>query len=286
MPKVFNFVSQLTGSFSQSAAGNPTVAMVEAAYRHHGLDWRYINCEVTPEKLGDAVRGARAMGWAGFNCSLPHKVAVIEHLDGLGESAAIMRAVNCAVGRDNQYIGENTDGKGFLMSLEGIVDPRGKRIVLFGAGGAARAIGVELALAGASLITVVNRTAERGIQLVRLINDNTPAKAELVGWQNQYQVQPDAGIVINATSIGLYPHIHDRLDLDIESLKPTMVVADVIANPPRTHLINDAEARGCTIVDGLGMLVNQGVIGIKYWTGIDADATVMRQKLEEIYREQ
>ena len=92
MPQEFNFLSQLTGSFSQSAAGNPTVAMIEAAYRHHELDWRYINCEVTPEKLGDAVRGARAMDWAGFNCSLPHKVAVIEHLDGLGESAAIMRA--------------------------------------------------------------------------------------------------------------------------------------------------------------------------------------------------
>jgi shikimate dehydrogenase len=286
MPQEFNFVSQLTGSFSQSAAGNPTVAMIEAAYRHHGLDWRYINCEVSPEKLGDAVRGARAMGWAGFNCSLPHKVAVIEHLDGLGESAAIMCAVNCAVRRGNKYIGENTDGKGFLLSLEGIVDPRGKRVVLFGAGGAARAIAVELALAGASSISVVNRTAERGMELVRVINENTPAKAELINWQTEYKVKPDAGIVINATSIGLYPSLHDRLDLDIESLRPGMVVADVIPNPPRTHLIKDAEARGCTIVDGLGMLVNQGVIGIKYWTGVDADATVMRRKLEEIYREQ
>ena len=286
MPQEFNFVSQLTGSFSQSAAGNPTVAMIEAAYRHHLLDWRYINCEVSPEKLGDAIRGARAMGWAGFNCSLPHKVAVIEHLDGLGESAAIMGAVKCAVRRGNKYIGENTDGKGFLLSLEGIVDPRGKRVVLFGAGGAARAIGVELALAGASSISVVNRTAERGIELVRVINVNTPAKAELINWQTEYKVKPDAGIVINATSIGLYPNLHDRLDLDIESLRPGMVVADVIPNPPRTQLIKDAEARGCTIVDGLGMLVNQGVIGIKYWTGVDADATVMRRKLEEIYREQ
>jgi shikimate dehydrogenase len=228
MPKDLNFLSQLTGSFSQSAAGNPTVAMIEAAYRHHGLDWRYINCEVTPEKLGDAVRGARAMDWAGFNCSLPHKVVVIEHLDGLGESAAIMCAVNCAVRRGNQYIGENTDGKGFLMSLAGIVDPRGKRIVLFGAGGAARAIGVELALAGAQSISVVNRTSERGMELVRVINDNTPAKAELIVWQSKYKVQPDADIVINATSIGLYPHIHDQLDIDIESLKAGMVVADVM----------------------------------------------------------
>src|ERR1700722_19339719 len=286
MAKDFNFLSQLTGSFGRSAAGNATVAMIEAAYQHHGMNWRYINCEVSPEKLGDAVRGARAMGWAGFNCSLPHKVAVIDHLDGLGDSAAIMRAVNCAVRRGEQYIGENTDGKGFLMSLEGIVDPRGKRIVLFGAGGAARAIGVELALAGAHSISVVNRTSERGMELVRVINDNTPAQAELTSWQSKYKVQPDADILINATSIGLYPHVHDRLDIDIESLKPGVVVADVIPNPPSTHFIKDAEARGSTIVDGLGMLVNQGVIGIKYWTGVDADATVMRRKLEEIYREE
>jgi shikimate dehydrogenase len=283
MPEELNFVSQLTGSFALAAAGNATVAMIEAAYRHHGLDWRYINCEVTPEKLGDAVRGARAMGWAGFNCSLPHKVAVIEHLDGLGESAAIMRAVNCAVRRGDKYIGENTDGKGFLMSLEGIVEPRGKRVVLFGAGGAARALGVELALAGASSISVVNRSVERGTELVGVINDKTPAKADLMVWDKTYRVQPDADIVINATSIGLYPHVDGRLDIDVETLKPGMVVADVVPSPPRTHLIRDAEARGCTIVDGLGMLVNQGVISIKYWTGIDADATVMRQKLEDIY---
>jgi shikimate dehydrogenase len=223
------------------------------------------------------------MSWAGFNCSLPHKAAVIEHLDELGESAAIMRAVNCAVRRGNKFVGENTDGKGFLMSLDGIVDPHGKRIVLFGAGGAARAIGVELALAGAYSISVVNRRAERGAELVGVINDKTPSKAELIVWESKYKVQPDADIVINATSIGLYPHVDGRLDVEIESLKPAMVVADVIPNPPRTHFIKDAEARGCTIVDGLGMLVNQGVISIKYWTGIDADATIMRRKLEDIY---
>jgi shikimate dehydrogenase len=283
MPRELNFLSQLTGSFSLGAAGNPTVAMIEAAYRHHGLDWRYINCEVTPERLGDAVRGARAMGWAGFNCSLPHKVAVIEHLDGLGESAAIMRAVNCAVRRGNNYIGENTDGKGFLMSLEGIVDPRGKRIVLFGAGGAARAIGVELALAGAQSISVVNRSLERGGELVTVINDKTPSKAELIVWESRYKVQADADIVINATSIGLYPQVDARLDIDLESLKPAMVVADVIPNPPRTRFLKDAAGRGCTVVDGLGMLVNQGVIGIKYWTGIDADGAIMRRKLEDIF---
>jgi shikimate dehydrogenase len=283
MPKEFNFLSQLTGSFGRAAAGNATVAMIEEAYRHHEMNWRYLNCEISPERLGDAVRGARAMGWAGFNCSLPHKVAVIDHLDGLGDSAAIMRAVNCAVRRGEHYIGENTDGKGFLMSLEGVVDPRAKKIVLLGAGGAARALAVELALAGASSITVVNRGFERGAELVRLINEQTSAKADLVVWNQTYQVKEGTEIVINVTSVGLYPDVDARLDIDVNSLKSGMVVADIVPSPPRTHLIIDAEARGCQIVDGLGMLVNQGVISIKYWSGIDVDAGVMRRKLEEIY---
>jgi len=283
MTSALKFLSMLTGSFSQGAAENPTVAMVEAAFRHHGIDARYINCEVPPEKLGDAVKGARAMGWVGFNCSIPHKVAVIQHLDGLGESARIMGAVNCAVRRGEGFIGENTDGKGFLKSLAEVVDPRGKRVVMFGAGGAARAIGVELALAGAAEITVVNRSRERGEPLVALLNETTPAQARLMPWQGAVQVPAGSDIIVNATSIGLYPDVSGRLDIDLASLKPGMVVADVIPNPPRTLLVRDAEARGCTVIDGLGMLINQGVIGVKYWTGVDVDPAVMRQKLVELF---
>ena len=149
-----SFLSMLTGCFAMPAAENPTVAMIEAAYRHHGLNARYLNCEVAPDALGDAVRGARAMGWVGFNCSLPHKVAVIDHLDGVGESAKVIGAVNCAVHRGGRLIGENTDGQGFLASLRTVVDPAGKAVVVFGAGGAARAIAVETALAGAGPITL------------------------------------------------------------------------------------------------------------------------------------
>ena len=281
MPR--SFLSKLTGSFSEGAAENPTVAMVEAAYQHHGLDYRYINCEVPPEKLADAVKGARAMGWAGFNLSIPHKVTVIRFLDGLGESAAVMGAVNCAVLRNGKLIGENTDGKGFLQSLRELIDPAGKSVVMFGAGGAARAIGVELALAGAKHITIVNRDQKRGQTLVDLLNSKTPARAELTLWRGPYGIPADADVVVNATSIGLYPDVNARLDLDIDRLRKGLVVADVIPNPPRTNLIKDAEARGCKTLDGLGMLVNQGVIGVKYWTGVDVDPNIMKRKLEEIF---
>jgi shikimate dehydrogenase len=144
------FLHELVGSMSQGAAGNPTVVMVEAAFRHHGLHWRYVNMEVAPADLADAVRGARAMGFRGFNCSIPHKRAVVEHLHALGESAAIIGAVNCVVQRDGAFVGENTDGKGFLKSLQDVIDPRGTRVVLLGAGGAARAIAVNWGRRGAA----------------------------------------------------------------------------------------------------------------------------------------
>lgn len=277
-----SFRAELVGSFSKGAEGNPTVAMIEAAFRHHGLNWRYINCEVEPDDLGDAVKGARAMGWRGFNCSIPHKVAVIPHLDGLGESAAIIGAVNCAVMRDGKLIGENTDGKGFLASLRAVTDPAGKSVVMFGAGGAARAIGVELALAGARSITVVNRSPERGAPLVDLLNAKTRAKADLVIWNRSFAIPPGTDLVVNATSIGL-GNGNAPLDIEVASLQPGMVVCDVIVDPPDTRFLRDAKAQGCTVIDGLGMLVNQGVIGLKYWTGLDADPATMRQALVEIF---
>jgi shikimate dehydrogenase len=274
-----NFLHELVGSMSQGAAGNPTVAMVEAAFAHHRLHWRYVNMEVTPGGLGDAVRGARAMGFRGFNCSLPHKVAVIPHLDGLGESASLMGAVNCVVRRGEKLIGENTDGKGFLKSLAAVADPRGKSVVLLGAGGAARAIAVELALAGAQAITVVNRSESRGGELVRLLQEKLRLDCRLIEWRGDFAVPAGADMVINATSVGLYD-AGARIALDPSTLRSGMVVADVIGNPPRTRLIRDAESRGCLALDGLGMLVNQGVVGIQYWTGIDPDPAVMRKALE------
>ncbi len=279
-----NFLPSIVGSFADPAAENPTVEMVEAAFRHHGLHWRYLNCEVPPDLLADAVAGARAMGWAGFNCSLPHKVAVIEHLDGLGESARLIGAVNCVVRDDEgRFIGQNTDGKGFLHSLEEITPAAGKRVLIFGAGGAARAIAVELALAGASSITVVNRTSERGEELAAHIGSHTATRARFEPWRGVYRVSAAVDILINGTSIGLFPDVDAELPLDTGSLQPAMVVADVIPNPPKTRLLQAAAERGCTALDGLGMLVNQGVAGIRYWTGVDVDPRIMRARLKAIF---
>ena len=276
-----HFLHELVGSLSQGADGNPTVVMVEAAFRHHGLHWRYINMEVSPADLGAAVKGARAMGFRGFNCSLPHKVSVIAHLNGLGQSASVMGAVNCVVLRDGRLIGENTDGKGFLKSLQSMIDPQGKSVVLFGAGGAARAIAVELGLAGVRHITIVNRSEQRGAELVNVLREQLQLEAQLVVWSGDYTVPEGTDVVINGTSIGLYDP-EARLAIDLDSLRPGMIAADVVFNPVRTRFLTEAAARGCRPLDGLGMLVNQGIVGIQYWTGIDPQPEVMRQALESV----
>ena len=277
-----DFLSALTGSFSQPAAGNPTVAMVEAAYRHHGLDFRYINCDVAKEALDHAVRAARAMGWRGFNLSIPHKVAVIEHIDALAESAASIGAVNCVRRDQGRRVGENTDGMGFVQSLDGIVAIDGAGVVVLGAGGAARAIAVELALAGADRITVVNRTAAKADELAALVSERTSAKGAVSAWDEPLRVPDGTDILVNATSIGLYPD-GGIPPVDFASLDPAALVADVIVNPRDTPYLAKAKARGCKTVDGHGMLVNQAIIGIAHWTGVHVDGAVMRSTLESIF---
>ena len=281
--KELNFKQELTAAFGLPISENPTQVMIEAAYKHHGLDWRYLTIEVGPDDLETAVNGAKVMGFQGFNCTIPHKVKVIEYLDGLGESASLMGAVNCVVRREGKWIGENTDGKGFVSSLKELTDPAGKKIVIFGAGGAARAISVEVALAGATEITIVNRSEQRGEELTNLLRDKLPCAAHFTCWNQTYQIPQNTDVLINATSIGLFPDVNARLDFELDSLQSNMVVADVIPNPPQTQLVKDAQAKGCKVIDGLGMLVNQGVIGIKHWTGIDPDPTVMRSALEEVF---
>ncbi len=273
-------LQEIVCCMGQPVAGNPTQFMIERAFAAAGLDWRYLTLEVPPENLEDALRGVRAMGFKGGNFTIPHKVAVIQHLDGLSEAAELMGAVNCINRVDDKLIGENTDGKGFVQSLTDVASPEGKKVTVMGAGGASRAISVELGLSKVSEITIVNRSAERGEELVKLLNERVHVTAKYAAWDEDYEVEEGTDIVINATSIGL-GDANARVPLNYDSLHANMVVADVIFNPPQTIFLTEAAKRGCKTLDGLGMLVNQGVIGFKIWTGVDPDATVMREALEE-----
>jgi shikimate dehydrogenase len=143
---------------------------------------------------------------------------------------------------------------------------------------------VELAFNGASHITIVNRDETRGEALVKLLNEKTPVKAEFVHWTEAYVVPADTDILANATSIGLYPNTSDRPSLEYDSIKPNMIVCDVIPNPPYTPFLQEAQARGARILDGLGMLVYQGAIAFKMWTGFEPDVRVMREALKNVFQ--
>jgi shikimate dehydrogenase len=282
-----NYQAELVGLFGTPVAENPSVVMQEAGFRALGLNWRYLTIEVLPEDLEDAMRGMRAFKMRGANLTMPHKVPVLQYLDEVAMDARIMGAVNTVVRRENRLVGENTDGKGFITALrqDGGIDPAGKRVALLGAGGAARAIAVELALAGAARITIVNRTEKRGAELVDIVNKHTKTKASLVPWKTTYEVPSDVDIVVNATSIGFFPDVNARPDVAFDTIKPRMIVCDVVPNPPQTPFLKEARKRGAKTLDGQGMIVYQGAIGFKLWTGCEAPVEVMKAALEETLRQ-
>ena len=164
-----SFQADLVACLGQPVAENPTGVMQEAAFRALGLNWRYLTIEVAPANLRDAVIGVRALGFRGLNLTIPHKVAVMQYLDAISPDAAMIGAVNTVRRDGDRLIGENTDGKGFLRGVrnDAGTDPRGKRVAILGAGGAARAIATELLLAGVSDLLVLNRSRSRAEPMVR-----------------------------------------------------------------------------------------------------------------------
>ncbi len=279
-----NYKFELVGAMGLPIAENPTGVMMEAAFRALDLPWRYELFEVNPDDLENALAGMRALKFRGMNFTIPHKVEVLKHLDSVALDAAVIGAVNTVRVEGNKLIGENTDGKGFLRSLEDAnVSPDVDHVVILGAGGAARAMSVELANAGAKLITVVNRSEQRGMELVDVLNQKTEARAEFVLWRGDYLVPSSANLLLNATSVGLFPDIEAVPKIDFDSISSEMVVCDVIPNPPDTLFLQRARDRGAKTLDGLGMLVYQGAIAFKMWTGLDAPTDVMRAELTRVF---
>ena len=278
-----NYRAELTGVFGDPVDGNPTGVMEEAAYDALGLNYRYITMKVTPEGFPDAMKAVRAIHMKGVNLTMPHKISVIPFLDELSEAASIIGAVNTVVVReDGTLFGENTDGKGFVeaLLLHG-ESPENKNIVILGAGGAARAIAVECALAGASRITIVNRTEAKAIELARLIRDKTKADAEGIAWNPRQDIPQGTDILINATSIGLGDDRDHRPDINYDTITPSITVSDVVFNPSETSFLMEAAKHGAKTVNGLGMLACQGARNFTLWTGVEAPLEVMVNKLKE-----
>jgi shikimate dehydrogenase len=275
-----NYRAELTGVLGDPVDGNPTGVVEEAAFAALGLNYRYITCRVGIDALEDAVKGMRAIGARGFNLTMPHKIAVIPYLDGLTDAARIIGAVNTVFVRDGLYIGENTDGKGFVRSLRDAGIPLlGKTITMLGAGGAARAICMECALAGAKAFYIINRDARRGTALADAVSAGTKASSNYLPWNRAAEIPPDTDILVNGTPVGLHPHQGDLPDVDYSSIRPGLTVCDVVFNPAETEFLREASLHGACVVNGLGMLASQAALNFALWTGVAAPYDIMKAVL-------
>lgn len=272
-------VSQVAGVFASPASRQPMGPMMRAAFADLGYDIDFLTCDVAPLRLGDAVAGARAMGWLGFVVGDPHKRAIVTQVDGLAESAAAIGAATCAARRGDAFVGENTEGWAVVEAIEAHVDPDGCRAVVFGAGQAGRAVAVELARAGAAQITIVNRTGLRAMQAAALMRGMEGLDLATAEWQDTFRIPPTTDVVVNATTVGRSSDGDDRLDIDPESLSGRMVVVDMVPRATPTLLVKEAMAAGCAVIDGADVVAGQGALAIRLWTNADANLAVMREAL-------
>lgn len=250
-------------------------AMQNAALRAHGLDWQYELLETPRAQLPAVVERLRADDCAGANVTIPHKEAVIEFLDDVTPAARQIGAVNTIIKRDGKLIGENTDAHGVLQTLrQARVRVCGARVVVLGAGGAARAAVFALAAAGVASIALINRTPSRAHALAEAVCQHFPRLALTV---NQVETLTRADIVINATSVGMSPHA-DESPLPPHVVLPrAVVVFDMVYRPRETRLLREASDAGARPLDGLGMLTHQGAAAFTLWTGRAAPLAVMAE---------
>ncbi|MEJ7844956.1 MAG: shikimate dehydrogenase [Acidimicrobiales bacterium] len=262
--------TRLAGVIGTPVRHSLSPALHNAAVAATGLDWVFVALEVAAGDVGRALDGARALGFGGLSVTMPHKAAAAALVDECAEDAALLGAVNCVVAVDGGRLrGENTDGGGFVDSLAEVgVDPRGMCCAVLGGGGAARAVIVALARAGAAEVRVVNRTPAGAVAAAGLVGAVGRVVDDAAG------AVAGADLVVNATPVGMGDD--PASPLAAGELRPGQVVADLVYEPRETPLLRLARQAGAVPVDGLGMLVHQAARAFALWTSIEAPVAAMR----------
>lgn len=260
-------------------------AMHNAAFKNLGLDYEYVPFELTPGDLAEAVNGFRALHFAGFNVTIPHKEAIIPLLDEVTKLARIIGAVNTVVNQEGKLIGYNTDGAGFIDSLkeDANLDPKEKAAVVLGAGGGSRAVSIMLAEAGAKSIALADVREEKAKDLSEYIDSyfKITCHSVKVNSQELQKAVDSADLLVNATPIGMHPKTDQSPLAENIKLPKGLLVYDLVYNPAETKLLKTAKASGCKTCGGLGMLVRQGASAFTLLTGKEAPVSVMRQAAEK-----
>jgi len=249
-----------------------------AAFEALKLDYVFLAFKVKPAQVGNAIAGMRALNIRGLNVTMPHKNKVIDYLDRVDLSAQIVQSVNTILNKENLLFGFNTDGVGALKALrENGVELKGRKVLLLGAGGAARAIAYTLGKE-ADELAVLNRTAKRAQELAKQLEkafNKKVAFGSLSAKDVEHNLQ-DSDILVNATSVGMKPKV-DETPVPPKLLRRTVAVMDIVYNPIETKLAKDAKAAGAKVVSGVEMLIYQGAASFEIWTGKPAPVQVMRE---------
>lgn len=271
--------TKILGIFGYPIEHTLSPAMHNAAIEALGLDMVYLPFEVRPAGLGIAVEAIRSLDILGINVTIPHKSAIIPCLDRVSEEARVIGAINTIVNRGGELIGYNTDGEGYVRSLKRELDfnLKGKKVLLLGAGGAARGILVSIAREGPKDVIVANRTVAKASALVRELKGRFPDVGMTALGLIPEILKVHLGgttLLINATSLGMR---REGIGLPLDALPDDAVVSDIVYKPLMTPLLKEASALGLITHNGLGMLVEQGALSLKLWTGLDAPREIMRE---------
>ena len=271
---------QMTGMLGRPVAENPIDRMFDAVYAHYGLHWQLWKCDVAAADLAAAIAGTRALGFRGYGITAPYKIDAIPHLDDIDDDARVIGAANYVTVEDGRLIGHNNDGKGVVKAIQKVTPIAGKRVAMLGAGGAGRAMAVELGWAGAGRLTVIARRESQGLEVAELVHRAAGIPTAWQAWADEVVVPEGTEILMNATHLGCAPAV-EPVPVAWDSLEPGATAVDVITNPRVTPFLETARARGCAIVDGVEMLVQLAMQLFESWTGVTPEEEVFQRAVAE-----
>ncbi|UQZ86937.1 Quinate/shikimate dehydrogenase [Paenibacillus konkukensis] len=270
------------GVFGDPIRHSKSPIMLNRAFEEAGINAAYAAFHILPGQLKDAVAGIRALQFRGVNVTIPHKVEVMDYMDEIDEGARVIGAVNTIVNDNGKLTGYNTDGIGYVRSLkeETGIELSGKKVLILGAGGAARGVGYALAKEGAKHIYIANRNPEKAVVLAASLSEftgTTGLSSEQAG-----EAAGEVSLIVNITPAGMHPNV-DSVPMDASLIRSGVVVSDTVYNPLVTRFLREAEARGARIHPGLGMFIYQGAYAFEYWTGVPAPIAAMRRVVEQSF---
>jgi shikimate dehydrogenase len=268
------------GIIGDPVAHSLSPGMHNAAFESIGLDHIYVPFHVKTEELEDAINGARAMEIRGLNVTIPHKTEVIKYLDYLDIAAGLIGAVNTIEFGENGAVGHNTDGIGAIRAIEDVTPVKKKKIMVLGAGGAARAISFQLLLSGAESLVISNRTIEKAEELKDDLVEKLDQEVIItdLGYDLEKELE-DTDILINTTPIGMYPNINHKPLVTADMMHKELLVNDIVYNPLKTGLMIEAEEAGAKTISGIKMLMYQGIESFRIWTGIEPPVEIFKSAL-------